>query len=169
MISKAGKQELAILAAANGGLVSILSGYEIGNADLKKHLKNALAHTAAAIREWPEADTLADTKWALNRVKSWQKKLGPLNDNNSMSCLVYIALQSIIDIEERIALYDGEVFSVSRKDAQANQTKLTLLAPILENVSWADDFLDDKGGQFDEYTRGNAILDVLYTEIDFDF
>ena len=169
MISKAGKQEMAILAAANGGLVSILSGYEIGNAELKKHLKNALAHTTTAVREWPEADTLADTKWALNRVKSWQKKLGPLNDNNSMSCLVYIAMQSIIDMEERIALYDGEVFSVSRKDAQANQTKLTLLAPILENVSWADDFLDDKGRQFDEHTRGNNILDVLYTEIDFDF
>jgi len=166
MISKAGKQELAILAAANGGLVSILSGYEIGNAELRKHIENALLHTTTAIREWPGADT---TKWALNRVKSWQKKLGPLNDNNSMSCLIYIAMQSIIDIEERIAMYDGEVSSVSRKDAQANQTKLTLLAPILEHVTWADDFLDDKGRQFDEYTRGNNILDVLYTEIDFDF
>jgi len=169
MISKAGKQELAILAAANGGLVSILSGYEIGNAELRKHIENALLHTTTAINEWPGADTIADITWALNRVKSWQKKLGPLNDNNSMSCLVYIAMQSIIDIEERIALYNGEVFSVSRKDAQANQIKLTLLAPILEHVTWADDFLDDKGRQFDEYMRGNNILDVLYTEIDFDF
>ena len=38
----------------------------------------------------------------------------------------------------------------------------------IDHFGW-DSVKDDKGRQFDEYTRGNNILDVLYTEIDFDF
>ncbi|WP_373031655.1 hypothetical protein [Sulfurovum sp.] len=167
MVAKAGKQELAILAAANAGIVSILGGYEVGNNDMIWHLSKALDGILEAIKSWPGADTLKDNKWALNRVKQWQKKLGDYGEENSMSCLIYITHQSIVDIEERISMELDPL--LPREKTVILCQKLNLLKPIFEHVEWCDNFLDEKGGRFDEYERGNKILDILYNEIDFDF
>jgi hypothetical protein len=165
--SRAGKQELAILAAANAGIVSAISGYEIGNKDLRWQMGLVLGQVVDAIKQWPGADTHKDTKWAINRIKQWQAKLGGYDEGNSLSCLISITLQSVIDMEERIGDYDHA--QLSKKDKNACTRKLELLKPIFEPLLWCNDFFDADGRNFKEMERADKILRILYEEIKFEW
>jgi len=165
MVAKSSKQELAILAAANSGLVSAHS-YTTGS-KFRGEVEKAIERVVVAIKAWPGAEGDKATTWALNRVKQWRKRIikDGMDEDNSLSCLIYVTMQSLIDIEERILSYDFAKMKI--KDRLECKDKLDMIAGIYPHVEWLDNFLDDKGRNFDEYSRGNKILEYLYQEIDF--